>query len=68
MPAVGAGLDMSAHDGGAAMFDGRHDLELVEAQMPGAGNPVCTTGCAEDVGDLDGGAHAGVTRRASCPP
>ena len=26
VPAVGTGFDVPAHDGGAAMFDGRHDL------------------------------------------
>ena len=53
MPAVGAGLDVPAHDGGAAMLDRRHDLELVQAQMPGMGGPVRGAGCAEDVGDLE---------------
>jgi hypothetical protein len=44
---------VAAERSGAAMFDGRHDLELVEAQMPGMGDPVRRTGSAEDVGDLE---------------
>ena len=53
MPAVGAGLGVAAERSGAAMFDGRHDLELVEAQMPGMRGPVRRTGSTEDVGDLE---------------
>ena len=44
-------------DGGATMFDGRHDLELIEAPVSGAGGPVRRTSGPKDVGDLDGGAH-----------
>ena len=58
VPAVGAGLDVAAHDGGAAGLYRRHDLELVEAQMSGTGRPVRRTRGAEDVGDLDGGAQS----------
>lgn len=58
VPAIGAGLDVPAHDGGSAMFDGRHDLQLVEAQVPRTGGPVRRTRGTEDVGHLDGGAHA----------
>ena len=61
MPAAGAGLDVTAHDGGAAMLDRRHDLELMQPQMPGMRGPVGRPCAAEDVGDLDGGAHAGST-------
>jgi len=57
VPAVGTGLDVPAHVGGAAGFYRRHDLELVETQVPCIGGPVRRTGRAEDVGDLDGGAH-----------
>ena len=53
VPAVGAGLDVAAEGGGAAMLDRRHDLELVQAQMPGMAGPICGAGSAEDVGDLD---------------
>jgi hypothetical protein len=51
--AVGAGLGVAAERSVAAMFDSRHDLELVEAQMPGMGGPVRRTGSAKDVGDLE---------------
>jgi hypothetical protein len=44
---------MAAHDGGAAMLNRRHDLELVQAQMPGMARPICRTSAAEDVGDLE---------------
>jgi len=53
VPTVGAGLDVTAHHGGAAMLDRRHDLELVQAQMPGVCRPVRRAGSAEDVGDLE---------------
>ncbi len=66
--AVGACFDVTAKRSGAAMFDGRHDLELVEAQMPGMRGPVRRAGSAEDVGDLERGAHRTLTRRGSCPP
>jgi hypothetical protein len=56
---VGAGLDMSAKRRGPAVLDRRHHLELVKAQMPGTRGPIGGTGSAEDVGDVDGGAHAG---------
>jgi len=62
VPAVGAGLGVTAKRSGAAMFDSRHDLELIEAQMPGVGSPVRRTGSTEDVGDLERGAHEGSTR------
>ena len=53
MPAVVAGLDVTTQRGGAAVLDGRHDLELAEAQVPGMGRPVGRPGAAEDVGDLE---------------
>ena len=55
--AVLAGLDVTAEGGGAAVLDRRHDLELLQAQMPGMGGPVGGAGSAEDVGDLERGAH-----------
>ncbi len=58
VPAVVAGLDVTAERGGAAVLDRRHDLELVQAQMPGMGGPVGGARGAEDVGDLERGAHA----------
>ncbi len=53
MPAVGAGLDMTAERGGAAMLDRRHDLELVQAQMPGMRGAIRGFSSTEDVGDLE---------------
>lgn len=52
VPAVGAGLDVTAHDGGAAMLDRRHNLQLMQAEMSGMGCPVGRPSAAEDVGDL----------------
>ncbi|PWK65257.1 hypothetical protein C8K44_1171, partial [Aminobacter sp. AP02] len=54
MAAVCAGLDMTAKGCGATLFDRRHDLELLQAQMPGS---------TKDVGDLNGGAHASAIGR-----
>ncbi len=53
MPAVLAGLDMTAKGCGAAVLDCLHDLELAETEMPGMGRPVGGSGAAEDVGDLE---------------
>jgi hypothetical protein len=39
------------------MLDRRHNLELMQAQVPGMGGPVSGAGGAEDVGDLERGAH-----------
>ena len=57
VPAVGAGLDMATQRRGAAMLDRRHDLELGQAQMPGMGGPIGRACAAEDIGDLEVGAH-----------
>ena len=43
------------------MLDRRHDLELVQAQMPGTACPVRGPGSAEDIGDLE-------SRRALAQP
>ena len=51
--AVGARLDVTAHDGSATGLYSRHDLQLVESQVSGTGRPVRRTGGAEDVGDLE---------------
>lgn len=53
VPAVGTGLDMSTESGGAAMLDRRHDLELMQAQMPGMGGAIRGASSTEDVGDLE---------------
>lgn len=58
LAAVLAGLDVTAKGRGAAVLDRRHDLELGEAQMPGVGGPVGGPCSAEDVANLDRGAHA----------
>lgn len=50
-------LDVTAERRGTAMLDRRHHLELGEAQAPGMGGPIGGPGCAEDIGDLDRGAH-----------
>ena len=68
MPAVLAGLDVAAQGSGAAVLDRRHHLELVQAQMPGMGGPVGRAGSAEDVGDLDRGAHRLSRRARPLPP
>lgn len=65
VPAVGADLEVPAHDRGAAGLYRRHDLELVEAQMSGTRRPVCGTGSAEYVGDLERGAQRPVSRADS---
>jgi hypothetical protein len=57
MPAVVAGFDVTAQRGGAAILDGRHDLELAEAQMPGMGCAIRRPGATEDIGDLEMAAH-----------
>jgi len=56
--AVLAGLDVTAQRSGAAMLDRRHDLELMKAQVAGMGGPIGRAGSAEDIGDLERGAHA----------
>ena len=61
--AVFTSLDMAAQRGGPAMLDGCHDLELVQAQMPGVSDPVGWACCPEDIGDLQrGGRHASACR------
>jgi len=57
--AVLAALDMAAEGGCAASLDGRHDLELAEADMAGMGRAPSGPVSAEDVGDLERGTHGG---------
>ncbi len=65
MAAVVAALDMAAERGRPAVHDRRHDLELVQAQVPGMGGPVGWAGSSEDVGDLrPGGRHASAAGRS----
>ena len=42
-----------AERGGAAMLDRRHDLELMQAQMPGMRGAIRRPRGTEDVGDLE---------------
>jgi len=53
VPAVVAGLDVTAQRGGAAVLDGRHDLELAVAEMPGMGRAIGRPAAPEDIGDLE---------------
>ena len=55
--AVLAALDVAAQGCGATDLDGRHDLELTEAEVAGIGRPKGGAVAAEDVGDLERGAH-----------
>src|ERR1700758_4374187 len=57
MPAIFAGLDVTAHRSGAAMLNRRHDLKLVKAQMSGMRGPIGGPRMPENVGDLNGGPH-----------
>ena len=52
MAAVLAALDMTAEGRRAALLDGRHHLELAEADMPGIGPAPGGSVAMEDVGDL----------------
>lgn len=63
LPAVLAGLDVTAERRGAAMLDRRHHLELDEAQVTCMGGPIGRAGSTEDIGDLDRGAHGSTGRR-----
>jgi hypothetical protein len=47
------GLDMSAERHSPAQLYRRHDLELIQAQVPGMGGPVRRPCGTEDVGDLE---------------
>ncbi len=53
MAAVHAGFDVAAERGGPAVLDGRHDLELAEAEMPGMGRAIGRPAAPEDIGDLE---------------
>ena len=57
MAAVLACFDMTAEGRGAALLDRRHDFELMKAQVSGMGGPISGAGGAEDIGDLERGAH-----------
>jgi hypothetical protein len=55
--AVHTGLDMAAEGGGTAMLDRRHDLKLLQAQVPGLRDAIGGSGGTQNVGDLERGAH-----------
>ena len=55
---LAAVLDVTAERRRAAVLDHRDDLELGEAQVTGMSCPIGRPCRAEDVGDLDRGAHA----------
>lgn len=57
VPAVRAGFHMTTKRSGTTGLDRRHDLELVQAQMPGMRGAISRTRSTENVGDLDGVAH-----------
>eukprot|EP01137_Pigoraptor_chileana_P001305 Opistho-2@38753 len=67
MSAVFACLDMAPKRRGPALLDRRHDLELLETEMPGMGSPIRGTSAAEDIGDLERGLHW-LSRAALHPP
>jgi hypothetical protein len=50
--AVFTARDMAAERHRAAALDGRHHLQLVEADVPGIGAPPCRPVAAEDIRDL----------------
>ena len=52
------GFNVAAESCSAAGLDRRHDLELVQAQVSGMGSAIGRPGSSEDIGDLEGGAHA----------
>ena len=72
MAAVLATLDMAAEGCGAAGLDGRHHLELAEAEVAGMGRPKGGSVTTEDVGDFQRRAHRGqppgLAPWALCPP
>lgn len=57
LAAVFTSFNMPAKRCGAAVLNRRHHLHLVEAQMPGMGDPIFRTSSMEDIGDLKRGLH-----------
>ena len=66
--AILASLDVSAECRGAARLDGRHHLQLGQADMPGMCRPPDRPGRTEDVGDLQWRSHRLLSRPSSLPP
>jgi len=55
--AVLTGLNVTAKSRSTTMLDRRHHPELMQAQVPGMGCPICRPRGTEDVGDLKRGAQ-----------
>src|SRR5258706_2437683 len=62
--AVFTARDMAAERYRTAALDGRHHLQLVEADVPGIGAPPCRPVAAEDIRDLQ--RRTGHRRRPLC--
>jgi hypothetical protein len=58
VPAVLAGIDVTAERRRAAGLNRRHDLELGQAQVTGLGGTIAGPFSSEDIGDLDRVAQA----------
>ena len=63
-----AGLDVASERRGATGLDGRHHLELAEADVAGLGGAPGRTVPAEDVGDLQRGTRHRIRPRCRRPP
>ena len=59
--------DVSPQRRAAALFNGRHDLELAQAQVSTLAEPPGGTVLAEDVGDLQGGVRHSPTEASGSP-
>ncbi len=53
MPAVLAGIDVTAECCRAAVLNRRHDLELGQVQVAGLGGTIAGSFSSEDIGDLE---------------
>jgi len=61
--AVLASFNVTAKRCGAAGLDRRHDLQVLQAQVPGMDGPVFRSSATEDVGDLKVSAHGSAVGR-----
>src|SRR5271168_3736642 len=66
--AVFAAFDVAALRGGAARLDGRHDFELGQTDMTRMGHPPRRSMAAQDVGELQYGAHRRLSRWGPSSP
>jgi hypothetical protein len=53
VPAVLAGIDVTAKGRRAAVLNRRHDLELSQGQVAGLGDTIAGSFSSEDIGDLE---------------